>query len=84
MTIKEAKVLADEDNIKNYEACINGFWAALKRKGGNYDPTFVIPPYIKSAIDFFVAWHPFFWINLFKFNFKGIALDLRNKFTIST
>lgn len=82
MVIREAKSLFDDGNEKNYDACLNGFWAALRGKGGVYDPTFVAPSVVRSIFAFFVSWHPFFWINLFRFNLKGIVLDFKERLNI--
>ena len=76
MVIYNAKVLADEGNEKAYDACLNGFWAALKQKGGGYDPSVAIPPWLKAVFTFLVSWHPHFWVDFFKCNVGGMVKRL--------
>lgn len=73
MVINYAKCLSDEDNEKSFEACINGFWAAMRGKGGGYDSNIAAPFWIKCVFRFFVSWHPYFWSMLLRFNFREIA-----------
>jgi len=76
MVIYNARVLSDEGNEKSFDACLNGFWAALREKEGGYDPTVVIPSWLKTIINFFVSWHPDFWIDIFKCNFGGVVKQI--------
>lgn len=73
MVINYAKRLLDEGNQNGLEACLNGFWAAIKGIGGGYDTNISAPPWIKSLFRFFVSWHPYFWSMLIRMNFRGIA-----------
>ncbi len=74
MVINHARLLLEENNENGFDACLNGFWAALKGRGGAYDPTIIIPLWLKAVFSFFVTWHPYFWINLFKCNMRSMAL----------
>jgi hypothetical protein len=74
MVIRYARLLLDENNGKAFDACLNGFWAAVRGRGGAYDPAIAIPPWLKAVFSFFVTRHPYFWINLFTFNVRGMAL----------
>jgi hypothetical protein len=80
--INSAKILSDEGNEKSFDACLDGFWAALNGRGGTYDLKFAIPSWLRIVFKFFVTWHPYFWVNLFKFNFRGIAMDISKKLNI--
>lgn len=73
MAINFARLLSHEHNEKGFDACLDGFWAALRGRGGAYDPATTAPPWLKPAFNFFVTWHPYFWINLFKCNMKAIV-----------
>jgi hypothetical protein len=73
MVINYANCLSDEGNEKGFDACLNGFWAALRAKGGGYDPTIVIPSSLKKVFRFFVAWYPHFWVRLFRCDVVGIG-----------
>lgn len=73
MVINYALGLSDEGNVKGFNACMNGFWAALRTKGGGYDPTIVIPPWLKNIFRFFISWHPYFWVRLLRFDVIGIV-----------
>lgn len=73
MVINYAKGLSDEGNEKGLEACLNGFWAAIKGIGGGYDANIAAPFWIKGIFRFFVSWHPYFWAMLLRFNFREIA-----------
>ena len=73
MVINYAKCLSDEGNEKGFDACLNGFWAALKGKGGGYDPTVIIPSALRSVFSFFVSWHPYFWVKLLRCDVRGIV-----------
>lgn len=75
MIIPYAKYLSDEGNETSFDACLNGVWAAFRRKGGAYDPTFVTPSWFKIVFSFFISWHPYFWIRLFKGNVREIVRE---------
>jgi hypothetical protein len=73
MVINCAKCLSDEGNKRGFDACLNGFWAAFREMGGGYDPTIIIPSWLRSVFCFFVTWQPYFWVKLLKLDFRGIV-----------
>jgi hypothetical protein len=73
MVINYVNCLSDEGNEEGCEACLNGFWAAFRGKGGGYDPTIVIPVWLKITFCFFVSWYPHFWVRLLRFDVIGIV-----------
>ena len=73
MVINYAKCLADEGNEKGFDACLNGYWAAVRGIGGRYDPTIVIPSCLRLMFRFFVYWHPYFWIHLLRCDVTGMV-----------
>lgn len=75
MIIRYAKCLSDEGNEAGVDACLNGGWAAFRRRGGAYDPAFRIPSWFKYVLGFFISWHPHFWISLFKGNVREIIRE---------
>lgn len=70
-----AKYLLDEGNKCGLDACLNGFWAAIRGKGGAYDSQIVMPFRMKYIFNLILSWHPYFWANLFKGNAKIILHD---------
>lgn len=72
MVINCAKCLSDEGSTEGLDACLNGFWAAIRGIGGGYDPAIVIPAWLKKVFCFFVLRQPYFWVRLFKLDFSGI------------
>lgn len=72
MVINYANCLSEEGNEDGLNACLNGFWAAIKGKVGGYDPTVVIPPLLKKVFCFYVSCYPHFWVRLFRCDFFGI------------
>lgn len=73
MVINYANCLSDEGNEKGFDACLNGFWAAFRGVGGCYDPTIIIPSWLRRIFCFFVFWHPYFWIHLLRCDIAGIV-----------
>lgn len=73
MVINYAQGLTVEGNEKGFNACLNGFWAAMKGKGGGYDPTIVVPVWLKAIFSFLVSWYPYFWIRLLRGDVIGIV-----------
>jgi len=73
MVINYSKCLSDEGNEKGFNACLNGSWAALRGIGGGYDPTIVMPSWLKKIFNFFVFWHPYFWVHFLRCDFTGIV-----------
>ncbi len=73
MVINYAKCLFDEGNVKGFDACLNGFWAAIRGKGGGYDPRILMPSWLKAVFRFFVSWHPYFWVRLLRCDVIGIV-----------
>jgi len=79
MVINYAKCLADEGNEKGFDACLNGYWAAIRGVGGGYDPTIIIPSYLKLIFCFLVSWYPYFWVHLLRCDVIGIVRMTWNK-----
>jgi GT2 family glycosyltransferase len=76
MVIYNAKIFSDEGNERCFDACLNGFWAAVRGSEGGYDPTIVVPSYLKAIFKYFINYHPGFWIDFFKCNVVGVLRRL--------
>jgi hypothetical protein len=63
MVINYAKCLSDENNVKSFEACLNGFWGDFKG----------ISSWLRRLFCFLVSWHPYFWVHLLKCDFSAIV-----------
>ena len=72
MVINYASCLAEERNKAGFDACLNGCWAAFRGKGGGYDPTIVMPWWLKKIFIFSVACYPHFWVRMLRLDLTGI------------
>jgi len=73
MVINYANCLSEEGNEEGFNACLNGFWAAFKGKGGGYDPTIIIPSMLNKVFRFCISCYPHFWVRLFRCDIPGIV-----------
>lgn len=71
--IGHMKFFADEKNSPVFNAFLSGVWAAFRGHGGIPDLQLSVPKWFESAFKFFISWHPYFWINLFKGNLGSAA-----------
>lgn len=73
MVINYSNCLTEEGNTEGFNACLNGFWAAIMGKTGGYDPTIIIPTWLKIILSFYVSFYPHFWVRIFRCDILGIA-----------
>jgi len=76
MVLNYAAYLSEVGNERSVNACLNGFWAAVCNRSGEYDNNIIIPSVIKKLLLFFISWHPHFWSMLIKFNFRSLLQKL--------
>ena len=66
--IGHMKYFSEQKNMPVFNACLSGVWAAIRGQGGAPDLNKNSPVWFRSIFRFFISWHPYLWINLFKGN----------------